>query len=528
MIAPDLHRTAVCLRQRLRTSWPVLAGIVAVTAAPIVGTAASISSVYASDAQREIYETTVGHSVASIAMNGRGYGLREVGGITAYEAGIFTQLILPILVLVVALRFTRGDEDSGRLELVTARPVGRLAPPAAAVLAILSGIVVAAAVTAAGLVAVGLPVAGSLWYASSLAAMMAFFVAVGVVAAQIGGTLRSGTSLALGAFGLAYLMRLVVDARQLDAVWLSPLGWAAQVRPYADPSAGPVLAYLVGTLLGLGLAAILAGRRDLGAGLVAERRGPARGRLAGVGALQWRLTRGGLVGWLIGAVAWGASLGGVAREMVAMLAANPALAEAMSVRPGHESDLLMTLSAQVVALIAAAAGIAVAGRLAAEETSGRTGWVLAAPVPRWRWQVSGALTALGQVLAVGLLGAVALGVAARWSSGDVEQPWLAVRAVLAGMPGAALLTIAAVLASAVHPRGIALGWAWLGWSLLVTLLGDTLRLPAWARDLSALGHTGQVPAQAFRPVAAVVIGLLAAVVLGASVRLAGRRDLAAG
>ena len=93
---------------------------------------------------------------------------------------------------------------------------------------------------------------------------------------------------------LAYLLRAVGDAGAGASwlTWVSPLGWVEQMRPYAGPA---VVAAAVGAAVTVALAAaaaVLAGRRDLGAGLLpAGPGGPAAGWLRSPLALAWRLQR---------------------------------------------------------------------------------------------------------------------------------------------------------------------------------------------------------------------------------------------
>ena len=64
------------------------------------------------------------------------------------------------------------------------------------------------------------------------------------------------------------------------------------------------------------VAAFLAARRDLGAGLVPPRPGPAEAArsLRSPLALAWRLQRASLVGWAAGVLVYGAALGSIAKQ----------------------------------------------------------------------------------------------------------------------------------------------------------------------------------------------------------------------
>ncbi|MDO5093629.1 MAG: hypothetical protein Q4D79_09470 [Propionibacteriaceae bacterium] len=82
-------------------------------------------------------------------------------------------------------------------------------------------------------------------------------------------------------------------------------------------------------------------------------------------------------------------------------------------------------------------------------------------------------------------------------------------AMVAGLyligPVWAMVAVGMVLVAAVpHARGIA--WAPVIWALIVGLLSEPLRLPSWAKQLSALELVGHVPAEPGNTAAALILG----------------------
>ncbi|MGO4759545.1 ABC transporter permease, partial [Streptomyces sp. 2MCAF27] len=147
------------------------------------------------------------------------------------------------------------------------------------------------------------------------------FGGLAAVAAQITENTRLARGLATGAVGVAYMLRVVGDAAK-DAsegsshvlVWLSPLGWAENTRPFAGERWWALLLLTALAAVAFGLAYSLAGRRDIGASFLASRPGPASAgnSLQGPYGLAWRLQRGTLIAWTIGIAVSAAGLGGVA------------------------------------------------------------------------------------------------------------------------------------------------------------------------------------------------------------------------
>ncbi len=105
---------------------------------------------------REVAAVTKDNPAAS-ALNGPPIALDTLGGQVAYQTGAAALTAVGLMSLLLTSRLTRGEEDSGRLELIRAAPVGRDAPLAAAVLVVAAANVVTGVATTLILLAEGLP-----------------------------------------------------------------------------------------------------------------------------------------------------------------------------------------------------------------------------------------------------------------------------------------------------------------------------------------------------------------------------------
>ena len=93
--------------------------------------------------------------------------------------------------------------------------------------------------------------------------------------------------------------------------WLSPIGWTQQMRPYGPLHWWVLVIPALVTIAVTAVAYAIAGRRDLGTGLLPVRPGP-----AGAGAslrdslgLAWHLQRGTLLAWAAGFAVYGLVIG---------------------------------------------------------------------------------------------------------------------------------------------------------------------------------------------------------------------------
>ena len=492
--------------------------------------AEGVRGLYSDQADRQVYASTLGASPASLAINGRGYDLDTLGGITAYEMGFWGLLLLPLVAAHQAIRLTRTQEDTGRAELVTATRVGRSGPLLAATLVVTAALVGTGVSIAALLVVSGLPVPGSAYYALALVMHMIVFMAVGLLAGQVSQTGHAAHGMALAVIGVLFLMRAVIDGLGWGVTWATPTGWLAEARPYGDVRLWPYLALALLALVLILTAVLVCGRRDLAAGLVAPRPGPgvASSALRGPAGLIWRITRGTSYGWGAGAATWGLALGLLAQETSTLLESNPAFAEALGGAGQRPEDLMTSFAAVFIALMASAVGLQGLARLAGEESSGRLGLVLSAQFSRSRWWLSALGLLALQMLAVLVAGGAGYGVSAALISGRASEIGAGLTAALSYYPAALLLAVTGGLLLALSCRLAALSWLLLVWAAIVALLADTLRLPTWLRDLSPLEHTGRVPVDDLEVTAVFVMAGVTLLLVTASTSLLRRRDLAAG
>ena len=122
------------------------------------------------------------------------------------------------------------------------------------------------------------------------------------------------------------------------------------------------------------------------------------------------------------------------------------------------------------ALGAAAYGVATVLRMRSEESSGHLEQLLATPLTRTRFAGSYLVQAvLGSAVLVALLGATAATLHTTSPGGGGW--WRVFSGALIGLPGIWLLTALAFVALAWLPRLDWLGWAFLGWVVVVDELG---------------------------------------------------------
>lgn len=522
--------TAVLLRLALRIDRVRLAVWVLGIVALIVVSAASVVGLYASEAEIASYVALVGDNATMIAVNGPGIGFDRpnVGVIFANETVIWAVISMALMNVFLMIRHTRGEEDAERAELVRARRVGRHAPIAAAALLVVLASVVVSALCLVGLVVTGLDLVGSIAFCATMLAVGVLFAALALLAAQVAGTARGALGISLAALGAAYGLRAAGDVADSWLSWLSPMGWAHRVRPYAGERWW-MLAVFVATGLVVGLVGVvLADRRDLGSGLVAQRAGPERGAMwsSTLGGLAWRLQRGSLVGWSVGLALLGVVYGSVGRDIEQMFEDNPDFEQFIAQMQGASiTDSYLSYTLALGAMMTGGFAIAAVLRLRSEESDGRAELLLGTPTSRWRWMRSHVVVSLlGSVV---VLAASGLGTGAGLAIA-LGEPGQLVRMVLASIaltPAVAVLVGLTALLVGVAPRLAMLAWVPLGFVVLVGLFADVFELPRWVRLISPFEHATGPPASSFDPLVAIVLAGVAALAVAVGALALSRRDL---
>ncbi len=458
--------------------------------------------------------------------------LDDPGGFTVWRTGTPVAVLVGVWAMLAATRTTRGEEDAGRSALVLSGRITLPALVARTVLVLVWLQVVVGVALATALIATGTSAAGAWRYGVAVAGVGAVGAALGVACGQVVGERRSASGLGAAVLGTWLLLRMVADGVPELAWlrWLGPFGLLAEVEPYAANRLVPLAAMAVLALV-LGLAAVrVAGRRDVGAGVlpVRERRAARTRLLRSVAGFAVRRTGRPFLGWAVGLAAYYLLIGVLATSLTRFLTDNPRFAE-LAAAAGFAG--LGTVEGYVAALygvLGVPVGLFAASRvavLAADESDGRLAPLFSAPVSRTRWLATESLVvALGAVALTLVVGLVT------WAGTALVAAPLGLVPSVAGALNTATVALlclgAAVLALGTFPRAVlAVGAVPAVGGFLLQVLAETFGWPSRVAQLSPFQHVAGVPLAP--PDWPGVAGLLAvaALLLLVGVHGFGRRDL---
>ncbi|MFI5036736.1 MAG: hypothetical protein ACHQFZ_11110 [Acidimicrobiales bacterium] len=490
---------------------------------------------YKSLAARKLLALQFGSNPGIAALVGPAIRIDTVPGYTAWKCLTVLAITGAVWGLLIATRLTRGEEDAGRWELLLAGATTRRAAARQAMVALFAGLVALFVVTGALTTLVGRSSrvgvdARAAWFFSlTVVAGAAMFLAVGALAGQLAATRRQAAGYAAAVLGVAYALRMVADSDAGLAWlrWASPLGWIEQLRPLTSPH--PWALAPIGALSGLAAATTiyLAGRRDLGASVLADR-SSSRARtalLAGPFGLSARLARLTLGAWAFCIVAYGLLLGSIAKSGGEIFNSSPTLHrvfERLGVS-GAEAYLGVALLMMALALGFVATGQVSATRT--EESLGRLDNLLVAPVSRRRWFLQRFALAATAVVAAGVLAG-----GATWAGATAARAGVAFGSLVdAGLnivaPSLVVLGVGA-LVYGLRPRWtVPVTYAVLAWSILIEITGGAASINHWILDTSVFHQMAPAPSVPVDWTADAVMVALGAAGVAAGLAAFTRRDV---
>lgn len=529
-VAPTPHRAAVSgrlagasalFRLALRRDRVLLAaGALGVTGL-VAASAVALAGLYPDVASRLAFAASIDAAPAFLALTGPVFDGSSIGGLTAWRSVATAVVILGLISVVVVVRHTRQEEESGRQDLVLSAAVDRGSPLAVALsaAAVLNGL--AAGLIAAVMVGQGESLEGSLLLGLAIGGGGVVFAGLAAVVAQLVVAARTATGLGCALVGVGFVLRALGDSSPgLSWVsWLSPIGWAQQVQAFAADRWWMVGILPLTAVLEFAVARAIDARRDVGAGVFAPSTGrsTAAAGLRGPASLTARLQRGGVIGWTAVVVVLGGVYGGATSGVDDLIKGTPALADAIRLLGGAAQITIAFLTATVtiLAIVAAAFGVSAVLRLRAEETAGRIEMLLATATSRARvllpvlvLAVVGCalLLVLGATVAAQVAGSVS---GSGISPSDVLEPVL--RTASAEIPAAVVVVAVAVLLLGWWPRVAGAAWGVLAAVALLGLIGPSLGWPSGVLDLSpfhSLGSSDAVGGTAFWCTTAIALVLI--------------------
>lgn len=435
------------------------------------------------------------------ALYGLPTAITNVGGFTVWRVQTFVMLIGTVWLVLATTRVLRGNEETGRLDLVLANPLSLAGSTVTSLLALATIPVLTGVVTGAVLQGLGAPAAGSWLYAAGIFLLLATFLAVSALTAQMVPERRRAAGIA-GAvlFGL-FLVRMYADGAKTGAWarWATPFGWVEQLHAFGGNDLLPLVPLIATPVVLLAVTMVLLRGRDTGAGVfrAADSKQNASIRLLSRPlAFASRRRMGEVLGWGVGVALLGLMWGGLSHSLVGLSKSQPQTTKTLQqaglgaiLTPSGFIAVMDVFTAVVLALYA----VTLIHGDYDDETKTRLDLPYSNRVTRTEWAgstlVTGAVALVALTAVLGFFTWVGSEAAnAGLSAGDSFSAAANVLPVVAVFLGLAMLLHGVLPSWTAGVTGaLAVGL------YMVELMGPGLKWSHWVLDLSPYHHLSLVP-----------------------------------
>jgi ABC-2 type transport system permease protein len=439
---------------------------------------------------------------------GKPINVETMGGYVQYKYGTFFPIVLSLWSILALSSTLAAEARRGSLEFVASSPISRRR----IALEKLSGHIVVIAIASVA-VFVSTAIAGAVngklpGDEISVTAAFAYALQLGLMALAAGGLafalsqfLGRGAGVAIS--GAVMFGGWILNGYQGAVPALAPFanltwfGWTSNHLPLAGVYDWPSLiptALAVVLFLAIGVEAFA--RRDIGATSAVPTPSLPRA-LVGIGGPAARAFGNGLptaLAWGLGIGIFGLVLAASARAFVDLVTTAPDFARLLRTAFPNSDILtvggfLQLLFVQFGLILAGLAAATLVGAWASDETSGRLEMLLATPLARARWAISGGLAILGQIVVLTVIAATGIAIGTAMIGEDVVQPVIGTFAI--GAFAAAFAGIGVAIAGAWRSSWAAPAVALL---TILTWFVDTIvpafRWPDVVRQLALSAHYG--------------------------------------
>jgi ABC-2 type transport system permease protein len=522
----------------------LLAGVVLGIA--LLGVGKAITSQFATpESRQEIVNVVTAVPPILQGFAGKPVNVGTLGGYLQYKYGTFFPIILSLWSILALSGTLAAEARRGSLEFVAAAPISRRRIALEKLVG--HGVVVA---TASALIFVALAIVGSAYPVLpgdeiSVAAAGAYAVWLGLLGLAAGSLAFAlaqflGRGAAIGIAGAVTFGGFILNGYQAALPDLAPIanltwfGWTTNHIPLAglyDWPSVALVAVVTLILLAVGVEAFV--RRDIGATSAV----PSPSLPTSLIGINGPIGR--TVGELLpNALAWGIGLGifglliaGSSKSFADALQKSPEFLRLLSqVFPGIElggaGGFLQLLFVEFGLILAGLAAATLVANWTSDETSGRLEMVMATPLARMRWVVSGGLGILIGIAVFVAMAAIGIGIGALMTGGDVATPVSGT--LVLGLYAIALAGIGIAIGGLVSTAAAAPAVAILTILIwLIDIIAPPLGLPDAIQQLALTAHYGQPMLGVWDPAGIVASVVLA--VIGVAIGAWGfaRRDLRA-
>ena len=319
------HATRHSLRSQQRQSVAWTAVIVVTGVATVRGYLAA----YPTAIKRALLARSIGSNVGFQALYGVARNIGSVGGFTTWRLTWMLATLTGVWGLLASTRLVRGEEESGRRELLLAGPISGAQLLASDLVAVAVPLIACWAMFGAVLAVCGLATHGAFVIAGGIVAPGLLFGAVGALTSQLYPDRRHAMGIGGVVLGAAFLLRVAADGSTTLGWlrWATPLGWVENLRPFAGTRLLAGVPLVAATIAATGASFAFLARRDYATGLlsVRDRGKPGSPLLRTNLGFTVKLERVAIASWAVGIGAFAFVFGLLANDVAIFIRGQPQL-----------------------------------------------------------------------------------------------------------------------------------------------------------------------------------------------------------
>jgi ABC-2 type transport system permease protein len=471
----------------------------------VASSALAYATAYTTDASRAKIASTFGNNIGLKVLLGAPHNLATTAGFTGWRSLGTIIIFGSIWGILTASKAFRGEEAAGRWESFLSGQTTMRRATAQVLGGLFSSVAVMYVIVALATIGLGtlhniqFTISASLFFAVAAICSAAEFLAVGALASQLMPTRAKAATMTAMTFGLAFVLRAIgnVSAEFHWLVNVSPLGWVENLRPLAGSRPLWLVPIIVFIIAISSLAIFVAGKRDHGESIVADKdtATPKTGSLNHLLPFAWRLIRPTTLAWCAGLLILSTAFSSLAKTAGQAFDASPGIDQALSrisqqaSTTGAKTFLsIVFLMLMTIIMLVVANGVSA---MREEEADSYLDNLLVAPVGRLRW-LSGRIVLMAvTITAMGLIVAVGSYIGTRNVHIAAHDLLLAGINVMA--PAAFILGIG-ILIMGFKPRLTSpLLHALVAWSFIIQIIGSAGNINHYILDTSILHHIALAP-----------------------------------
>lgn len=494
------NNTTKCIRFILKKERIYISIWIAVLVIMTIAQAYSFVDLYPTAIERQAVAQTMDNP-AVITMIGKAYGIDNytLGALFSNQTLLLTAVVAAIMSILMVSRNTRGDEDTGRTEIILSLPVGRLSNTFAIIIVVISINFITALVMGVGLYALkieSLDLTGSLLFGISVGVIGIIFASISLLIAQLSSSARGTVGFSFCILGFSYLLRAIGDIRYEILALISPLGMILRSKVYVGNSWWPSIIIIVVSIVTILLSLYFNSVRDFGAGAIAVKPGRKRASifLQNILGLGIRIQRNTIIAWLTGIFIVSIAYGMLLCDIEIHLESSEIMKNMFTYGNGHSViQQFSTVLMGIVAMINTLPVLLSILILKSEEKTGRIENLISRTVSR--------SNLLGSFLTISIVFSFALqflfGLGFWYAGSNVLSSPLSFADTIASslvyLPGIWVFLGLSVFLLCCLPKLTILIWVYYSYSFFVIFMGSILQLPDWLVKLSPYGIIPKIP-----------------------------------